>query len=419
MQNQPTNRDFKPLIVIAWIMSVSAILRAQVYPSNVVDDVRSFSITLITYDSLDNPMSIGCGFFIGGQGDIVTSRHVIKEASRVEILTSDRKRWTARQVVAEDIEADLIRLSVDIQSDNIHPLPIAGLIPEIGEAVVVIGPQIDEAKTSRKVLEGTISALREIGGFGTILEISTPVSPGFSGSPVVNSKGEVVGVTAFQLTGQDTTNYAVSSERIMKLVSDTSIDIRVWESERRNREPNSNNELYLKGMNFILQENWDAALACFDSIIEESPLHILAYPMKGYCNLKLERWDEAVKAYYQALMIDPTDAASYYDMALAYAKSEQWGEAMASYKQAIRLDSTNADSYCGLGIAYVNLDEWKEARECFRKASAINPNLASAHYGAGLTSWVLDDMDSAWFEYHMLEQLDKKMAEDLYSKISE
>ena len=192
-----------------------------------------------------------------------------------------------------------------------------------------------------------------------------------------------------------------------------------WEAERKSKETSSNDELYLRGIESLCSENWTGALECFESIVRESPMHVLAYPMIGYCNLRLERWEGATEAYYQALLIDPQDAASYYDMALAYGKLNRWGEAKASYKQAIRLDSTNTDAYCGLGMAYVNLDDWEDARKSFEKAIELNPNSPRSHYGLGLTCMALDDMNAAWHEYHTLEALDRTMAEDLYSRLSE
>lgn len=395
------------------------VLGAQTCSTVVIDSLKSNSVTIITYDSLDNPNALGCGFFIGGQGDVITSRHVIKEAHRVDVKTSDGRLWPVKGVVAEDRQADLIRLSSEVPPQETHPLPIAETAPSLGDYAVVTGPQVEGSKSSKQLLEGKVIAVREIKGFGTLLEISTPVSPGFSGSPVANSEGEVIGITTFQLTGKDTVNFAVPVKRLLDLNGEAEVSIAQWEHERESREPRSNDELYLKGVNLICSGDWTAALECFYSIVNESPMHVLAYPMIGYCNLKLERWDEAAEAYYQALLIDPQDAASYYDMALAYGKLNRWMEAKASYKQAIRLDSTNTEAYCGLGMAYVNLDEWEEARRSFEKAISLDPSSPRPHYGLGLTCMVLDDMNAAWHEYYVLEKLDKSMAEDLYSRLSE
>jgi tetratricopeptide (TPR) repeat protein len=426
------------------------VLRAQPSSSKVVEDLRCYTVTVLTYDEKDSPDAVGCGFFIGGQGDIVTSRHVIKESYRVEVKTSDGSVWPAREVVAEDKQADLIRLSTDVPQKDVHPMPIAAEPPKLGDYAAVIGPQDSEKEDNRHALEGTVTAVREIRGFGTILEISAPVSPGFSGSPVSDIGGEVIGITTFQLTGEDTVNFAVSSQRLFELsgtnegegdgecgdnglnavsVEGTPVlnkekgfrplSITEWEAERESREKSSEDELYLKGINLMCSENWSAALECFESVVRESPMHVLAYPMIGYCNLRLERWDKAAEAYYQTLLIDPQDATSYYDMALAYGRLGRWVEAMSSYKQAIRLDSTNTDAYCGLGTAYVNLNRWEDARRCFEKAVELSPGLPTPHYGLGLTCMALDDMNTAWREYHTLKNIDEAMAEDLYKRMTE
>lgn len=67
------------------------------------------------------------------------------------------------------------------------------------------------------VADGIVSAVRDVSDFGRIIQITAPISPGSSGSPVVNMKGEVVGVATFQLMEGQNLNFAIPSERIANL----------------------------------------------------------------------------------------------------------------------------------------------------------------------------------------------------------
>src|SRR4029077_2185902 len=67
------------------------------------------------------------------------------------------------------------------------------------------------------VTNGIVSAVRDIPTFGRIIQITAPISPGSSGSPVVNMHGQVIGVATLQITGGQSVNFAIPSERIAQL----------------------------------------------------------------------------------------------------------------------------------------------------------------------------------------------------------
>jgi S1-C subfamily serine protease len=103
---------------------------------------------------------------------------------------------------------------VDIPEEKVDPLPVSPAPPRVGEKVVVIGTPLGLAQT---VSDGIVSAIREVPGFGKIIQMTAPISPGSSGSPVLNMKGEVVGVVTFLLVAGQNLNFAIPGDRIAQM----------------------------------------------------------------------------------------------------------------------------------------------------------------------------------------------------------
>ncbi|MDI6840790.1 MAG: S1C family serine protease [bacterium] len=76
---------------------------------------------------------------------------MLESAHRAEVKTLNNKVYPVKSVVAEDREADLIRLSVDISQEVVSPLSVSTSIPEVGERVRVIGVPLGLEQTVSRV----------------------------------------------------------------------------------------------------------------------------------------------------------------------------------------------------------------------------------------------------------------------------
>ncbi len=135
--------------------------------------------------------SQGSGFFISGDGYIVTNNHVVDNAVEVEVLTDDGKTMTAK-VIGTDPKTDLALIKVDTTDHGY--LKLSTTKPRIGEWVVAVGNPFGLAST---VTAGIVSAMgRDIGSgpYDDFIQIDAPVNKGNSGGPTFNLKGEVIGV---------------------------------------------------------------------------------------------------------------------------------------------------------------------------------------------------------------------------------
>src|SRR3954447_6505711 len=205
----PFSKLFPLLILLALVCAASA----QDFLPELVKRIKPSAVAIETFDARGNTLSRGSGFFVAPDR-IITNRHVIDRSSRVEVHLVDGKKFTVKGVLAVDGEGDLALLQVDVPREFASPLPIVRAVPQEGEFVVVIGNPFG---LEGSVSNGIVSAVREISGYGKIIQITAPISPGSSGSPVVNMLGQVSGVATLREAEGQGLNFAVPADRITQL----------------------------------------------------------------------------------------------------------------------------------------------------------------------------------------------------------
>ncbi len=142
---------------------------------------------------------VGSGFVYDSDGHIVTNAHVIQGASQVEATFSDGSIKTA-EIIGEDPHSDLAVIQVeDLPADSL-PLTLADMDQvAVGQTVVAIGNPFGLGGT---LTRGIVSALgRSIPALTSFsipqsIQTDAPINPGNSGGPLLNLKGEVIGVNA-------------------------------------------------------------------------------------------------------------------------------------------------------------------------------------------------------------------------------
>jgi len=363
------------------LVSIIAPCHGQEKLPEIIKKVQPSTVLILTYDEDGKVKAQGSGFFISKNGDIITNRHVVEDASKAEIKIGQGKVYAITGIVAEDKEYDLIRASVDIAPELVNPIKLSYSIPEVGERVIVIGSPLGLEKT---VSDGIVSAVREIPRFGKIIQITAPLSPGSSGSPVVNLKGEVIGIATFQILEGQNLNFAVPSERTTKLELAKEKTLAEWKSSRRKEWLASAEGLYYTGLVHLwAEEDIEKALIYFQKAVEKDPNYADAIFQIGYCYGQLKQYREAIESLKQAIRIKPDYAEAHFFLGLAYGSLGRHREAIESYKQAIRIKPDYAEAHYFLGLAYGSLGRSSEEIESYKHAIRIKPDYAEAHCNLG------------------------------------
>jgi S1-C subfamily serine protease len=155
-------------------------------------------------DQENRPMRAGSGFFVDREGVIATSRHVLEGAAGAMVRLGDRQEAQVLDILSHDPGCDLLTAQTTLQ--NTSPIPL-GETQRIaaGEEVLIIG----RSSWGERILsEGHILGSRKAGRM-ELLQISAPLTAGYSGAPVLNKKGEVVGVAAAFADPSKELNFAV------------------------------------------------------------------------------------------------------------------------------------------------------------------------------------------------------------------
>lgn len=287
---------------------------AQEGLTKIVKKIQPSTMVILTYNEKGDVIGQGSGFFVSEKGDIITNRHLLQDASQARIKVGE-KTYPITQILAEDMEGDLIRVSVDIPQGLAHPLTVRESIPEVGEKIMVIGNPLG---LEQSVSDGIVSAIREIPVFGKIIQITAPISPGSSGSPVVNMKGEVIGVATFQLVEGQNLNFAIPGERILKLKPFKAETFAEWVAGRRDEWLNTAEKLYVSELVLLWAEDYEKALAYFEKSIKKNPRYAEAQLGLGIAYGKLGRYTEEVEAFKQAIRINPDYAEAHFGLGLMY-----------------------------------------------------------------------------------------------------
>jgi serine protease Do len=166
---------------------------------------------------------IGSGFFISSDGYIVTNYHVIKDSLKVIVIDVQGKKYDAKKV-GEDPQTDLALLKVEGKKFPYIPLGDSNA-SEVGDLVLAIGNPLNQDLT---VTSGIVSAKgRKLVGldidYQNFIQTDAAINHGNSGGPLINMKGEAIGINTIILTptgGSIGLGFAIPSNMAQNVIKD-------------------------------------------------------------------------------------------------------------------------------------------------------------------------------------------------------
>ncbi len=326
---------------------------------------------LLAKNSGTDTITLGTGFFVD-TNVIATNYHVVKNASLISAkLILQKTTFQISEIIGIDKERDLALLRVEGTKIKALPLGNVGTL-RIGDEIYVVGnPEGWEGTFS----QGIISGFR----VGSYIQITAPISHGSSGGPVLNKRGEVIGVAAGAINEGQNLNFAISS-------SDFAAFQRNVARENRDRASATDIPRPLRH---------ETVLTATERII-----------CKGDKYYERRFFASAAEQYMAAISIDANLAEAHYRLGNGYVERSRYSDAVAEYKIAI-----------ALGDVYEKLPGTQRAIHAYEKVFAFNLGNDIVNFILGEAYLKNGGYEKALKKYRILRALNSSYSNQLLRDI--
>ena len=193
----------------------------QVRPS-----VVAINIEVITYDIFNRPVQqqgAGSGWILDSSGLIVTNNHVVEGAETINVVLYNGSVVPAK-LVGADALTDIAVIQID--APNLTPIPIGDSDNlQVGEWILTVGNSLGLGITAKEGIVSRTGVSLPVSAQETVdnlVEVSAAINPGNSGGPLVNMRGEVVGINSIKIatSGVEGMGYAISSRAAEPIIQE-------------------------------------------------------------------------------------------------------------------------------------------------------------------------------------------------------
>jgi len=324
-------------------------------------------------DNSGKLVKTGTGFFVSKDGKLITNSHVIEGAATATAKLENGATYAIRGVLKAAPDKDLVILQADAKDVpflSISKQPMA----EVGSRVAVIGSPLGLEGT---VSEGIISGQRALEKDDQWLQMTAPVSPGSSGSPVVDQDGKVVGVATFIVDKAQALNFARPVEYVAQLIDESAAATEpapLWTIASNPKNVVLNDPDFLAAERALEKDDTADALKLLNGIAPKYPENALLLFKFGAVYGKLNLMEDAVQAYQHALKLQPTSGMGWTNLGIALTKLNRFGDAKEAAKQAVKLAPDYGQAWGLLGLSYAQENHFADAVDAFQKAARLTPN---------------------------------------------
>jgi tetratricopeptide (TPR) repeat protein len=354
---------------------------------------------------------------------LITSYHVVGARDTVMLLfptyegkrlITERNFYLKRISAGHVIRGKLLDLDTKrdlalIEAESLPPgtteLKLAAEAPEPGDRVHSVG---NAAESKGQWAYGT-GAVRQVyrtqdtiqAPIGLVsidarvVETQLPVSPGDSGGPVVNDRGEVVGVhTAFRPKGQLLT-FCVAAEEVRAFLQDA----------EKMLSPRTADDFNQRGVRAFQKGLWARAEADFTEALRLGPKRALFYQNRAWAFRRQGQGSRALADFSRAIRLEPRDAVLYNTRGFTHLEKGQLAEALADFEAAVRLGPKYPVAYNNRGMVRFRRGEYAAAIVDFSAAIKFDPKYAMAWGNRGVAHFKRGEHGAAIADYSVALRL--------------
>ncbi len=372
---------------------------AQSSIPELISRVQPSVVKIETFDRQGKPSGSGSGFFVGKES-IITNKHVIDGASRATARLDNGSIISVLRIESSDEFGDLSLLKVP-RMEKIVPIPISKFAPKVGEQVVVIGSPLG---LDGSVTNGIVSAFRQSSKLGNLIQITAPISPGSSGSPVINTLGHVIGVATSYLENGQNLNFAISSDRIIKLwqsqiviagegvptskLSENDVDACGKSPYPYDTSLSDPWDYIFKGQDLLSAGRLSEAKEAFKRAVNRNPAMPEAqfslwkvYSELWYKHKTTDCYEKMVVSARQAMNLRPKEQQFRSALALSLMVGENMNGAEKVLRDGIQLSPKDPENYSLLGECLFLSGRQEDSFSYFEKARKLDSKHSNAYVG--------------------------------------
>ena len=175
------------------------------------------------YEEMEE-VGAGSGFYVSTSGHIITNYHVIDRCEKISIHLNGE--FFDAVTIATDVKNDLALLKTSITPDHIFALSDESSYP-LQDIIVAGFPHADDLSSAVKFTQGIVSSIAGAGNNLSQIQIDAAINAGNSGGPILDSLGNVIGVTVSSFDEMQATNFGVKAKVVRRLMKRNKVSIAV------------------------------------------------------------------------------------------------------------------------------------------------------------------------------------------------
>lgn len=329
----------------------------ELTPDRIFEKVDNSVVVVLAYDNLGNIFQ-GSGVVIA-DGIIVTNHHVCKDANRIDI------RHYSKEIKNVTVyKFDAVKDIMFLKTDDMTLTPVTpGSSSNLrsGQRIYAVGsPEGYENSIS----EGIVSGSRTDENNVKLIQMTCPITDGSSGGAVLNSKGELIGLS---VSGQHegALYFAIPVNDILAMIN----------IEPKYTETSDPVNYYEIGTIANENKNYQDAEVYFSKYLEKFSGDANAYYNRGYARFKLKEYKKAISDFSAVLEKSQTSESFFY-RGNCYYSLKDYENALIDYTKALEQEPDNYDIYYNRGYANFRLKKYSDAVSDWQKAVQLNPEYA-------------------------------------------
>jgi tetratricopeptide (TPR) repeat protein len=351
--------------VLLCLTSLTALAQTE-DAAKILAQANGGALTLVIYGA--DKAEAGKGSAMALAEDILaTAYHVVSQAYDVEVLTAKGKKVKVDGIIGIDKAHDVALLKL---KGKVPPLNIS----VAGHEALAAGARLfalgSNASGQVIVSEGTLRRIIEIGPQENVMEVSLTIEDQFSGGPVLDIGGQVVGMM-------------ILIDRNVKVALPVDVLQRISRTGKVAEFKGWTREDYFglfEGASFAgriaagMDEQMTARMH-LEKAVKLNPSFTEGYRLLAYVYDKQRDYTAAIEAYRQVTAREGAGADAFYGLGSVLKRTQKYQEATEAYEKAISMNFNKKEIFFELGDTYEALQNWAKAADAYEKYVALKPEV--------------------------------------------